>query len=97
MLAAARQRQFVILDNGATEIAAQLVLPYAPAVDDYLLHTQIHALFLNMTTGGGCVAALGLKLADASLHMLNDMKTFQEARVAVANDGPGAGRQVSHD
>ena len=97
MLAAASQRQFVILDNASTEIAAQLVLSYAPEAEDYLLHTQTHALFLDMTTSGGCVAALGMKLADASLHMLNDMKTFQEARVAVANDGPGAGRQVSHE
>ena len=36
---------------------------------------------------------IGLILIDASLHMLNDMKTFAEAAVAVANDGPGAGRQ----
>jgi len=40
------------------------------------------------------LAALGLKLVDASLHMLNDMKTFSEAQVAVATDGPGAGRQT---
>ena len=33
-------------------------------------------------------------IVDAALHMLNDMKTFAEARVAVADDGPGAGRQT---
>ena len=41
-----------------------------------------------------CTACLGIKIIDAALHMLNDMKTFAEARVSVANDGPGAGRQI---
>lgn len=36
---------------------------------------------------------IGLILIDGALHMLNDMKTFAEAAVSVANDGPGAGRQ----
>lgn len=39
---------------------------------------------------------VGLILIDAALHMLGDMKTFAEAAVAVANDGPGAGRQKEH-
>lgn len=34
-------------------------------------------------------SALGLSLLDASLCMLNDMKTFGEAQVTVAEDGPG--------
>lgn len=36
---------------------------------------------------------VGMILIDGALHMLNDMKTFAEASVAVANDGPGFGRQ----
>ena len=36
---------------------------------------------------------VGLILIDGSLHMLNDMKTFAEAAVAIANDGPGAQKQ----
>jgi nicotinate-nucleotide--dimethylbenzimidazole phosphoribosyltransferase len=32
-------------------------------------------------------------LINASLHVLNDMKTFGEAEVAVAQDGLGAMRQ----
>lgn len=50
-------------------------------------------LDLNIQTTNGIGAALTLKLIDASLHMLNDMKTFGTAGVSVANDGPGAGRQ----
>ena len=93
ILTAPAQRLLVVLDNASTEFAAALAAAFAPDIEDYLLHTQPDSLALAMTTGGGCIAALGLKLVDAALHMLNDMKTFAEARVAVANDGPGAGRQ----
>lgn len=41
----------------------------------------------------GIAAALTMKIIDASLNMLNDMKTFGTAGVSVANDGPGANRQ----
>lgn len=50
-------------------------------------------LFYDIDRGEGLGAALGLSLIDASLHMLNDMKTFGEASVTVAEDGPGNGRQ----
>ena len=43
----------------------------------------------------GVTAIAGISLVLASLHMLNDMKTFSEAQVAVANDGPGKGKQVN--
>ena len=70
-----------------------------PAFDKPLIFlgpdtTNIHPSRSGMTIGGGCIACLGLKIVDAALHMLNDMKTFAEARVAVADDGPGAGRQT---
>ena len=32
-------------------------------------------LDLNITTGGGCICSLGMKLIDASLQMMKDMKT----------------------
>lgn len=94
LLAAPKYRLLVVLDNESSEIAAALIERFAPASSNFILHTQPDSLSLNMTTGGGCLAALGLKLVDASLHMLNDMKTFAEAKVAVATDGPGAGRQT---
>jgi nicotinate-nucleotide--dimethylbenzimidazole phosphoribosyltransferase len=52
-------------------------------------------LYLDLPLGDGTGAALGMRLLDASLHVLNDMKTFGEAAVAVAQDGPGALRQSS--
>jgi nicotinate-nucleotide--dimethylbenzimidazole phosphoribosyltransferase len=94
LLAAPKHHLLVVLDNESSELAAALAESFAPAIRNYVLHTQPDSLSLDMTTGGGCLAALGLKLVDASLHMLNDMKTFAEAKVAVATDGPGAGRQT---
>ena len=42
----------------------------------------------------GIGGLLGLEIVRAALHVINDMKTFSEANVAVAIDGAGAGRQV---
>ncbi len=39
-------------------------------------------------------STMGLSIIDASMHMLNDMKTFIEAEVSVAEDGAGKGRQA---
>ena len=50
-------------------------------------------LELDLAANAGVGAALGMSLLTASLHMLNDMKTFGEAEVAVAQDGPGSLRQ----
>ena len=94
IFAAANNGALVVLDDEATEIVARYTELLCPTVRPYLLHTQPGLLDLDISTGGGCIAALGLKIADASLHMVNDMKTFAEAKVPVANDGPGAGRQV---
>ena len=94
MIAAAHNSSLVVLDDEATEIIARYTELLCPAIKPFILHTQPALLQLGMTIGGGCIACLGLKIVDAALHMLNDMKTFAEARVAVADDGPGAGRQT---
>ena len=47
-------------------------------------------LYLGMNVGEGVGAVLGISLIHAALHVLNDMKTFGEAAVSVAEDGPGA-------
>ena len=93
IIAAAHNNALIILDNDATEIVARYTELLCPDVKPFILHTQSMLLQLNMTTGGGCLACLGLRLVDASLHVLNDMKTFAESRVSAAKDGPGAGRQ----
>ncbi len=109
IIASASNHCAIILDNFTTSIAALLSVKIAPKVKDYLIASQLSpdpahkltlslldlplSLNLDMSIGQGCASALGMKLLDASMHMLNDMKTFGQAAVAVANDGPGAARQ----
>lgn len=105
ILGGAKYRAAIVLDDALTLAAAQLAVRIAPAAQPYLILTERPAgcgqilpelpayLHLGAKLGGGCVSALGMKLVDASLHMLNDMKTFGQAAVAVADDGPGAKRQ----
>ena len=94
MIAGAHNRALIVLDDEATEIIARYAEALCPALAPYVLHVQPALLTLGVKAPGGVIACLGLKLVDAALHMLNDMKTFAEAKVPVANDGPGAGRQV---
>ncbi len=94
IIAGAHNRSLIVLDDEATEIVTRYAEVLCPGLKPYVLHTQPGLLRLRMTAGGGCIACLGIKIVDAALHMLNDMKTFAEAGVSVANDGPGAGRQV---
>ena len=94
MIAGAHNNSLIVLDDEATEIVARYAEALCPALAPYVLHVQPALLTLGVKAPGGVVACLGLKLVDAALHMLNDMKTFAEAKVPVANDGPGAGRQV---
>ena len=48
------------------------------------------AVPLGLTKQSLFGAVLGISLIHAALHVLNDMKTFGEAAVSVAEDGPGA-------
>lgn len=93
MIAAARNSSFLILDDEATEIIARYTERLCPEIRPYLLHVQPALLQGGITVPGGVTASLGIGLIDASLHMLNDMRTFAETKVAVASDGPGAGKQ----
>ncbi len=99
----------VVLDGVITAAAALLAVKIAPQARDYLIGSHLSCepahnialqimgvpayLRLGMRLGEGTGAALGMRLIDASLHVLNDMKTFGEAQVAIAQDGPGALRQ----
>ena len=96
----------VVLDDVATYMAALIAVRLAPQVKDYLVGSHCAAkpfhveamqllnlqayLSLDLNVGEGVGAALGISLLQASLHVLNDMKTFGEAEVPVAEDGPGS-------
>ena len=91
--AAAARRCLVVLDGALTESVARCAESLSPTLTPYLLHVRPDYLALSLDAGGGIAASLGMRLVDAALHMLNDMKTFAETAVAVAADGPGKGRQ----
>lgn len=109
ILGAASGGAAVVLDGVITSEAALVAVKMAPRVKDYLIasHYSVEPahkvtldeigipayLHLDMSLGDGSGAALGMSLIKASLHVLNDMKTFGEAQVAVAEDGPGALKQ----
>lgn len=106
ILGAVAGKAAVTLDGAATSLAAVVACRISPLVRDYLINSHfsaepLHAeaiklidlpvyLYLGMNVGEGVGAALGISLINASLHVLNDMKTFGEAAVSVAEDGPGA-------
>ncbi len=106
---AAKRRMIVIFDNavtGAAALAACTVYPeiknyvYASAAYDEPVHKmQLQKLgikaFLHyhFDAQQGIGSALGLSLMDASISMMTQMKTFGNAGVGVAEDGPGKGRQ----
>ncbi len=106
ILGAASSKAAVTLDGAATSLAALIACRISPGARDYLVNSHfsaepLHAeaiklmdlptyLYLGLNAGEGVGAALGISLINASLHVLNDMKTFGEAEVSVAEDGPGA-------
>ncbi|SFT85160.1 nicotinate-nucleotide-dimethylbenzimidazole phosphoribosyltransferase [Selenomonas sp. GACV-9] len=94
IIAAAHNSSFILLDDEATEIIARYTELLCPAVRPYILHVQPALLQADITLPGGIIASLGLDITEAALHMLNGMRTFAETKVAVASDGPGAGRQL---
>jgi len=100
----------VVLDGLGTTVAAMLAVKIAPGIKDYLIGSHYATapehkialdmigipayLYLDMNSDDGTGAAMGMSIIKASLHVLNDMKTFGEAEVAVAQDGPGALKQT---
>ena len=94
LVAAAHNSSMVILDDAATQAVARYAVKMLPDLEDFLLPVQPQLYQLDIQAPG-LAALAGIRLVTASLHMLNDMKTFAEAQVAVANDGPGKGIQKS--
>lgn len=111
ILGAAAGRAAVVVDGVIACAAALIAVKLAPQARDYLIGSHYSAepaqaialeliglpayLHMDMRLGEGTGAALGMTLIDAALAVLNNMKTFGEAAVAVAEDGSGAGRQCA--
>lgn len=109
ILGASSRRIAVFLEDSASLTAAERAIRMNPLCRDYLFTAHLpqgkklrdsmrmlalpSPLHLDLSAEKGLGALFGLTLMHAALHMLNDMKTFGEAGVTIAKDGPGTERQ----
>lgn len=113
ILGAASHRMAVVFDNAVTGAAVLAAITIEPLVKDYIFPSAayeepIHkeqcrflavkpCLHYNLQIDEALGSTMGLSIIDASMHMLNDMKTFVEAEVKAAEDGAGKGRQKNKE
>lgn len=103
MLGAAARRVPVVVDGFISGAAALIATGLAPNLKDYLIPSHVSAehghrsmlrhmglkplLDLDMRLGEGTGAALGIFLAEASIRLLAEMATFDEAGVSDKQEG----------
>ncbi|MCI7064283.1 MAG: nicotinate-nucleotide--dimethylbenzimidazole phosphoribosyltransferase [Mitsuokella jalaludinii] len=92
MIAAAHNGAMIVLDSEAVQIVARYAAKIVPELRSFLLPVEPPLTGIGAQLPG-LTAACGLQIIRASLFMLNEMKTFDEANVSTASDGPGAKRQ----
>ena len=92
IIATAHNSSLILPSDAATELVARYTEELAPAVRPYILHLEGTLLALGDTLPG-ITACAGALIIEAALAILNDMKTFEETKVAIANDGPGKEKQ----
>ena len=106
---AAKEKMAIVFDNAITGAAVLAAVETYPVINEYVFPSAsyeepVHQmqmkrlgmkpfLHYDFTLAEGFGSAMGLSLLDASLDMLNVMKTFGEGGVDVAEDGPGKDRQ----
>lgn len=106
---AAKNGMMVVFDNAVTGAAVLSAVTVYPEIKNFVFPSvyyeePVHQmqmqkmgmkafLHYDFTEAEGYGSALGLSILDAAIDMLNQMKTFGSADVAVAVDGPGKGRQ----
>ena len=91
---AATARSLILPGDARTDCIARTAEKEMPAIHPYLLHVLPDMLTVDSAFVAGIAGILGMDIVRAALHIVNDMKTFTEAGVAVAIDGAGAGRQI---
>ena len=94
MVAAAHNSTLIIVDCGAVEIIARFLETICPQIRPFILHAT-ELINFDFEPGkrigyDGETACIGAEVVEAALSALNEMKTFQDTRVATAIDGAGA-------
>ena len=98
ILAAAAHRVPIVIDGFISAASALIACEFCPPLKDYLIAAhrsqekghgialdhlgKIPLLDLNMRLGEGTGAVLGMKLVELGVKILNEMATFEEARVS---------------
>ncbi len=98
ILAAAAHRVPILIDGFISTASALIACELCPSLKDYLIAAhrspekghqialnhlgKIPLLELNMRLGEGTGAVLGIKLVELGVKILNEMATFEEARVS---------------
>ena len=91
---AANARSLILPGDARTDRAARTAANENAVLHPYILHILPDMLVIDTELTAGIAGIFGMDIVRAALHVVNDMKTFTEAGVAVAIDGAGAGRQV---
>lgn len=101
-LAGAYRRVLILMDGFIASTAALAAYRLCPTVKDYLIAAHLSSepghkiilqeldlkplLNLQMCLGEGTGAALGMTILDAGLKILNEMATFDQAKISYSSD-----------
>lgn len=90
MVAAAHNATLLVIDDGIVEIIARYLEKICPEIKPFLLYaTRLLGFELKSGVRIGFdseVACMGMEIVEAALTALNEMTTFEEAKVEVAID-----------
>ena len=90
MVAAAHNSTLIVVDCGAVEIIARYLEKICPQIRPFILHAT-ELINFDFEPGqrigyDGEAACIGVEIVEAALTALNEMKTFEQTRVAAALD-----------
>lgn len=81
IVAAAHNSSLIVLDNGGVGIIASYLMALCPELEPFLLFAEPEILRVGVDQPCGVITELGMSLVQASIAIVNDMKTFEEAGV----------------
>ncbi|MCI6158707.1 MAG: nicotinate-nucleotide--dimethylbenzimidazole phosphoribosyltransferase [Selenomonadaceae bacterium] len=81
IVAAAHNSSLIVLDNGGVGIIASYLMALCPELEPFLFFAEPEILRVGVDQPCGVITELGMSLVQASIAIVNDMKTFEEAGV----------------
>jgi len=81
IVAAAHNSSLIVLDNGGVGIIASYLTALCPELEPFLFYAEPEILHVGVDQPCGVITGLGMSLVQASIAIVNDMKTFEETGV----------------